>query len=159
MAFKARKIRLMLALAAGLLSILPSAEAKAKTTGSSRKSSSLNANFLPYPPMVNPVRVGLSCRAAIARFAIWAPGFVFLNGKPVFELQAGLPYSISAGRITELGSGRSYQIPGDQRVHVTAQDYRIWANNRWYRGNLELINLAGRVPVINLLDLEDYLLG
>ena len=109
--------------------------------------------------MVNPIRIGIAVRAASARFAIWDTGYVFLSGKPVFELQAGLPYSISGGRITEMGSGKSYQIPADQRVWITARDYRIWANNRWYRGSLELINLGGSVTVINLLDLEDYLLG
>lgn len=134
-------------------------QAKAKVSASSGSKKGLYAPFVPYPPMVNPVRIGISCRAPSGRFAVWAPGFVFLNGKPVFELQAGLPYSIGGGRITELGSGKSYQIPGDERVHVTAQDYRIWANNRWYRGCLELINLGGSVTVINLLDLEDYLLG
>lgn len=134
--------------------------ASAKTGAGKQKSpAGLVAHFAPYPMMVNPVRIGLSVRAGNARFAIWAPGFVFLNGFPVFELKPGLPYIIAGGRITELGTGRSYQIPGDQRVHVTAQDYRVWANNRWYRGSLELINLGGRVTVINLLDLEDYLLG
>ncbi len=135
------------------------AQAASAKTGSKQKAQGLSANFAPYPLMVNPVRIGLSVRAANARFAIWAPGFIFLNGFPVFELKPGMPYIISGGRITELGTGRSYQIPGDQRVHVTAQDYRVWANNRWYRGSLELINLMGRVTVINLLDLEDYLLG
>ncbi len=140
----------------------PTTPGKAKvsaSSGSKRLTGSLSATFMPYPMMVNPVRIGLACRAPIARFAIWAPGYVFLDRKPVFELQPGLPYSIANGRITELGTGQSYQIPGDQRVHITAQDYRIWANNGWYRGSLELMNLGGRVTVINLLDLEDYLLG
>ena len=137
------------------------AEAKASKSSTTKKGApaGLVANFRPYPFMVNPVRIGIACRSQSARFAIWAPGFVFLNAQPVFELKPGLPYSIAGGRITELGTGRSFQIPGDQRVHVTAEDYRVWANNRWYRGSLELINLMGRVTVINLLDLEDYLLG
>jgi stage II sporulation protein D len=140
----------------------PSTSAKAKvssTAAPAAKKGTLYANFPPYPPMVNPIRIGIAVRAGSARFAIWDTGYVFLGGKPVFELQAGLPYSISGGRITEMGSGKSYQIPGDQRVWITARDYRIWANNRWYRGSLELINLGGSVTVINLLDLEDYLLG
>lgn len=136
-----------------------SAKAKVGTTASSSGKNALYASFPPYPPMVNPIRIGIAVRSGSARFAIWDSGFVFLNGKPVFELQAGLPYSVSGGRITELGSGKSYQIPGDQRVWITAKDYRIWANNRWYRGSLELINLGGSTTVINLLDLEDYLLG
>lgn len=157
MSFLYRKVGLTLVLAA-ILTVAPEAAlgAKGKSSG---KAQGLVSTFRPYPFMVNPVRIGLSCRTQSARFAIWQPGFVFLNGNPVFELQPGLPYSIAGGKITELGTGRSYQIPGDQRVHVTASDYRIWANNRWYRGSLELINLMGRTTVINLLDLEDYLLG
>lgn len=136
----------------------PSDAGRAKPAAS-KKTAGLVANFAPYPPMFNPIRIGISCRASVARFAVWAPGFVFLNSRPVFELQPGLPYSIANGRITEMGSGKTYQIPGDARVWVTASDYRIWTANRWYRGSLELINLGGRVTVINLLDLEDYLLG
>ena len=156
------KLKIWLALITGvLLALLPfqMSAARSGKTAASKKTTGLVSHFAPYPPMVNPIRVGLSCRANICRFAIWAPGFVFLNAMPVFELKAGLPYSIAQGRITELGTGKSYQIPGDARVHVTAQDYRVWANNRWYRGCLELINLNGLVTVINLLDLEDYLLG
>ncbi len=158
-----RKIASLLAaialLATPLLATKSIAKAKASATATTKRSGQLFANFLPYPMMVNPIRIGLACRAPVARFAIWAPGYVFLDRTPVFELQPGLPYSISNGCITEMGSGKKYQIPGDQRVHITAQDYRIWANNGWYRGSLELINLGGRVTVINLLDLEDYLLG
>lgn len=152
-------------IAGGLLpltSLAASAKAKVKTSSPSASGGSnkkLYANFLPYPPMINPVRIGIACRSGLSRFAIWAPGFVFLDGKPVFELKPGLPYSIAGGLITELGTGRAYSIPGSQRVHITASDYRIWANNVWYRGCLELINLNGRSTVINLLDLEDYLLG
>lgn len=114
---------------------------------------------MPYPPMVNPVRIGLACRSNNSHFAIWAPAYVFVDGQPAFELKAGIPYAITGGRIVELGSARSYAIPDGLRVHVTAQDYRIWANNRWYRGCLELIKLGRQTTVINLLDLEDYLLG
>ncbi len=171
-----RKIKIRVLLAAGsylaaclavfsfassatLLAGIPALAAKAGKPASQTSHKPLKCSFMPYPPMMNPVRVGIQCRSGMARFAIWAPGFVFLNGKPVFELQPGLPYSISSGTITELGTGRNYKIPGDQRVHVTAQDYRIWSNNRWYRGCLELIKLGNSVTVINLLDLEDYLLG
>lgn len=125
----------------------------------SSDSSALQAGFLPYPPMVNPIRIGLSCRSGSSRFAVWAPAFVFLDGKPVFELKAGVPYFIGNGQIIEPGAARSYVIPAGQRVHITAQDYRVWTNNRWYRGCLEMMKLGNRVTVINLLDLEDYLLG
>lgn len=120
--------------------------------------SGLYANFAPYPPMITPIRIGITCRAPLARFAIWTPGFVFLNGRPVFPLEPGIPYTIQNGRISDV-AGHAYDMPPDQRVHVTASDYRVWSNNRWYRGCLELINLGPRITVINLLDMEDYLLG
>jgi hypothetical protein len=165
------KLKIWLALFLGALLTLPAAQpseaarprsAGARTT-SARKGPIFVAEAWPYPLMVYPVRVGLTCRAQVARFAVCDRGFVFLDRKPVFELKPLLPYSISGGRITELGTGKTYQIPGDARVHVCAHDenrlFRVWTNNRWYRGCLELINLGGRVTVINLLDLEDYLLG
>lgn len=115
--------------------------------------------FSPYPPMVNPIRVGLAVRAANARFAVWAPGYLFVDAQPVFELKPGTVYSLSNGRITELASGRSFPMPTDRRTHISARDYRVWTSNRWYRGSLELINFGNKITVINLLDLEDYLLG
>lgn len=126
--------------------------------GSVSKTGGLYANFAPYPPMITPMRIGITNRGSLARFAIWAPGFVFLNGRPVFPLEPGMPYTVQNGRISD-AAGHSYDMPADQRVHITASDYRVWSNNRWYRGCLELINLGPRVTVINLLDMEDYLLG
>ena len=108
--------------------------------------------------MLNPIRIGIGCRAPVTRFALWAPGYVFLNGQPVFSLNPGVPYLIQNGRISD-GSGRFYEMPADQRVHITSADYRVWTANRWYRGCLELIRLGSRVTTINLLDMEDYLLG
>lgn len=139
------------------LIINPAALAAKKTK--STEARVLAPKFHPYPPMVNPVRIGLTCRGGSSHFAVWAPAFVFLDGRPVFELKPGIPYQVTGGRIIEPAAGRSYTLPDDQRVHVTAQDYRIWANNRWYRGCLELVKLGNRTTVINLLDLEDYLLG
>lgn len=144
-----------------LLLLLTSIVAPCHSAKKSKKSEpgALQAGFHPYPPMVNPVRIGLSCRSSGTRFAVWAPAFVFLDGRPVFELKAGVPYFVGNGQIVEPGAGRSYVIPTGQRIHITAQDYRIWTNNRWYRGCLELMKLGNKVTVINLLDLEDYLLG
>lgn len=133
--------------------------AASKKTGKVSKSSSqMFASFSPYPPMLNPIRIGIASRAPLARFALWTPGYVFLNGQPVFQLQPGVPYLVQNGRIVD-AAGHSYQMPTDQRVHVTSSDYRVWTSNRWYRGCLELINLGSRVTVVNLLDMEDYLLG
>jgi peptidoglycan hydrolase-like amidase len=117
------------------------------------------AGFSPYPPMVNPIRVGLAVRAPLARFAVWAPGFVFVDGQPTFDLKPGQVYALQNGKVVELGTGRNFPMPYDRRTHISAQDYRVWTGNRWYRGCLELVNFGNKVTVINLLDLEDYLLG
>lgn len=117
------------------------------------------ASFSPYPPMLVPMRVGIGVRSSLARFAVWDPGYVFVDKRPVFDLQPGLIYTIANGSISEVGTGRRFTIPIGVRVYVTARDYRVWANNRWYRGCLELISFGSRTTVINLLDMEDYLLG
>ena len=116
-------------------------------------------DFSPYPRMVNPIRIGLGVRAGTARFAVWEPGYIFVDAQPVFQIQPGQIYTISGGKVTEIGTGRSFAMPCDRRIHISARDYRIWAANRWYRGCLELINFGHTVTMINLLDLEDYLLG
>lgn len=120
------------------------------------------ATFGPYPPMVHPVRIGIATRSSVARIACWAPGWVFVDNRPLMPLKPQVIYQIGNGRITELATGRTTQLPLDRRTQIAARDpmgsYAIWANNRWWRGSLELILTRG-VTVINLLDLEDYLQG
>jgi hypothetical protein len=141
-------------------SAIGAAPKKAGISVSTRGSAPLYAGFSPYPPnLINPVRVGLACRAPLARFAVWAPGFVFIDGHPVYEVRPEQVYTVANGSITELSTGRRFQMPVDRRIHVTASNYIIWIANKWYRGSLELINFGNRVSVINLLELEDYLLG
>ena len=115
--------------------------------------------FYPYPPLIYPIRIGLACRSALSYVVVWAPGAVFVNEKPVFALSPQHVYSLQHGRITELASGKSYQLPRDRRAHITAADYRVWTNNHWYGGCLELVTRGDRITVINLLDLEEYLRG
>jgi len=118
-----------------------------------------NIDFRPYPPLIHPVRIGLACRSASSYVVVWSPGAVFVDEKPVFALAPQRVYRLQNGRITELASGKSYQLPLDRRAHITASDYQVWTNNRWYGGCLELIRRGNRITVINLLDLEDYLRG
>ncbi len=116
-------------------------------------------DFRPYPPLIHPVRLGLACRSASSYVVVWSPGAVFVDEKPVFALAPQRVYRLQNGSITELASGKSYQLPMDRRAHITASDYQVWTNNRWYGGCLELIRRGSRITVINLLDLEDYLRG
>ncbi len=68
-------------------------------------------------------------------------------------------YLLTPGKLTEYASGQSISLPLDKRARIASHDYRIWANDKWYRGTLEIITINGRVTVINLLDLENYLMG
>jgi stage II sporulation protein D len=148
----------ILALAAMLSCVSASSAAPAKPAKPAAPKP-LFATFNPYPPMVNPIRIGLGVRNPVVRFAVWSPGFVFVDAQPMFEIKPGMVYSIQNGAITELATGRKFIMPYDRRVHVTASDYRVWTGNVWYRGCLELINFGNKITTINLLDLEDYLLG
>jgi hypothetical protein len=135
---------------------------KKAAPAAARKSAAEQApvvNFNPYPPMVHPVRIGIASKVPVARLAVWSPGALFVDGRPVWALNPGMVYVVMGGRIAELGTGRSYVLPLDRRSHVASGDYRVWANNRWYRGVAELINFGVAATVINLLDLEEYLLG
>lgn len=116
-------------------------------------------NFDPYPLMNYPIRIGLADRSVLSYIAVFYPGALFVDEKPVFALIPQHIYSLQHGRITELASGKSYPLPHDRRSYITAADYRVWAHNHWYRGCLELVMRGDRITVINLLDLEDYLRG
>jgi peptidoglycan hydrolase-like amidase len=114
---------------------------------------------MPYPLMLHPVRIGIATRVPIAHVAVWSPGAVFVDNKPVALLSKSTVYSFAAGRMTELATGRVIPLPRGQRAQVAAQDFRVWANNRWWEGSLEIIPIGNTVTVVNLLDLEDYLKG
>lgn len=117
----------------------------------------------PYPPMVHPIRVGIASRESMARIAVWSPGWVFVDNKPMFPLKPQVQYVVTSGKITEVATGQSWPLPLDQRTQIASRDgagnYSVWANNRWWRGSLEVICVKGRVTLVNLLDLEDYLQG
>lgn len=117
-------------------------------------------NFPPYPPnMLYPIRVGISTHKASTRVAVWTPGAVFIDFKPIFLLQPGLVYQIANGRITEYATGRSCALPMDKRTRIASRDFQIWCDNKWWRGSLEIIHFRNNITVINLLDLENYLMG
>ncbi|HEY9715636.1 MAG TPA: SpoIID/LytB domain-containing protein, partial [Chroococcales cyanobacterium] len=114
----------------------------------------------PFPPgMIYPVRIGIGNHIGSARVAVWKPGAVFIDSTPVFALRPQLVYLIQNGRITEYATGRSCELPRDKRTRISSEDYQIWCNNRWWRGTLEIIHFPSSLTVINLLDLENYLMG
>lgn len=153
-----------LAIAALLLlfsNLLEATAKEAKKSPATHIASSQFQHFVPYPPMVHPVRIGIASRAPKIAAAVWAAGALFIDGRPVYPLNAGMIYIIQGGRITEAATGRSFVLPEDRRAHLSSRDFRIWVNpnGRWYRGCMELISYGNKVTLINLLDMEDYLLG
>lgn len=142
-----------------LIAAGPSGSVQAKGTSAAKTGGQLIPAFSPYPMMVYPVRIGVTNRAAAIRVAVYQPGAVFVDGRPIFPLRPMMVYSITPGKVTELGTGVSCPLPYDRRAHVSSPDYRVWTNNRWYRGCLELISLPGGITAVNLLDMEEYLLG
>jgi hypothetical protein len=115
--------------------------------------------FNPYPPMIYPIRIGIQTRVSVIRLVVWTPGAVFVDNRAVFALKPGMVYSLAPGKITELATGQSFPLPFDRRATVAAPDYRIWANNKWWRGCLEVISLSNGITAVNVLDMEEYLLG
>lgn len=115
--------------------------------------------FNPYPPMMHPIRVGLVRSGKAAKVAVWRNGAVFINGRPVFPVKKGMVYKITPGKITELATGASTPLPTNQRTYISAPDYKIWTANKWWRGCVEIVNFGNKINVINLLDIEEYLLG
>jgi peptidoglycan hydrolase-like amidase len=157
--FAAKTLTVLIGLSALLFGAVHNGGDAVAATKAKKSSAPTGAPFPPYPPMVTPIRIGLAVRSPLVRFAVWAPGFVFVDGVPQFDINPGQIYAIQNGYISELGTGRRFPMPTDRRTHVSARDYRIWTGNRWYRGSLELINFGNKTTAINLLDLEDYLLG
>ncbi|CAN5398123.1 hypothetical protein BH10CYA1_BH10CYA1_00130 [soil metagenome] len=135
------------------------AEAAKRAPANTGYDSLSQVNFPPYPPMLYPVRVGIGNRKGSTRVAVWTPGAVFVDFKPIFALQPGLVYQIANGRITEYATGRSCQLPLDKRTRIASRDYQIWCDSKWWRGSLEIIHFGNSLTVINLLDLENYLMG
>lgn len=159
-----RKIQYLLAvlvLFAAL--VLPDGQARTASKSSCQPHRPMWVTSGPYPPMVHPVRVGIATRAPMARIAVWAPGWVFVDNQPMMPLKPQVQYVITSGKLQELSTGQSFPLPRDRRTQIAARDamgnYAVWANNRWWRGSLEIICIGNSVTVVNLLDLEDYLQG
>lgn len=146
----------------------PKAAAKADSSESSSARTTVAARapnvgrgayFQPYPPMRYPIRVGLRKRVPEARFCVWEPGAIFVNNTPVFDLQPRLVYTIANGQVRENSTGRTFSFPTSARALISSPDYRVWAANSWWRGSLEIVRFGNTFNVINVLDLEEYLLG
>jgi stage II sporulation protein D len=145
----------------------PAKSSKSGTTAAAGSSSSQAASAQlrslsrtnPFPIMRYPIRVGIVRRESLARIAMWAPGALYVDGVPVFALEPQHVYDIYRGRITDLYTNSSYPLPSSRRSLIASIDHRIWAANRWYRGVLEIVNYGSSITVINVLDLEEYLLG
>ena len=149
-----------LSLLAGLLDPALSALAKTTSTAPGHKATTRQVlSFSPYQVgMLIPIRIGLATRAPVVRFAIWSHGSMFIDNQPVFPIKPQLIYAVTPGKITELSTGESYSWPIDKRITIAATDYRFWSKG-WFRCSLELLVKNGSLNAIDVLDLEDYLLG
>lgn len=117
-------------------------------------------SFNPYQPgMLYPIRIGLATKTPLVRFAIWSQGTIFIDGQPAYPLKPQMMYSVTPGRITELATGQVYHWPLDKRITITSVDYRFWSTRGWYRGSLEILAKNGCLNAIDVLDIEEYLLG
>jgi peptidoglycan hydrolase-like amidase len=132
---------------------------KASTATTVTTTAQIPADLRPYPVMIHPMRIGIALAVPSARFACWEDGAVFIDETPIYPLKRGLMYYLTPGRLTEYASGESIALPLDKRARIASRDYRILANDKWYRGTLEILTFRGKVTVINLLDLENYLMG
>jgi stage II sporulation protein D len=141
-----------------LLTCLPGRETDAKA-GKAEAVPPVLVSSMPYMPMLHPVRIGIATRVPIAHVAMWTPGNVFVDNKVVAALKPQMVYSFAPGRMTELATGHITALPLGQRWQISARDFRIWANSRWWEGTLEIIPIGNSVTVVNLLDLENYLKG
>jgi stage II sporulation protein D len=156
-----------IALVMVLLYLAPQVATLGKTTTAAAKSPAKSTSsaqptiiaFNPYPPMFHPIRIGLQTRVSSIRVVVWTPGAVFVDNRPVFALKPQMVYSLQPGKITELATGQTFPLPFDRRATVAAPDYRVWANNKWWHGCLEVISLSNGITAVNVLDLEEYLLG
>ncbi len=142
-----------------IILIIDSAAKSANSAAAANSAIVPNIHFAPYPPMVYPMRVGISTRSGSNYVYLWETGALFVDEKPVFALTARHVYSLAHGRISDMATGESYPLPSNRRAYIASERYRVWANNRWYGGVLEILSLAGHITLINLLDLEDYLTG
>ncbi len=113
----------------------------------------------PYPMMITAIRIGLVTKNKVVRFAVWQQGGVYIDNKLAYSLVPEQLYSVEKGFVTNEETGASFRLPEDRRATVGAADHRINVNGAWYRGCLELINHGTTVTAINLLDLEEYLVG
>jgi len=157
-------VMVLLYLGPQLASFGKTAATDAKRALSGAKKSSATSEpvvvaFAPYPFMIQTIRIGLQTRVSNIRLAVWTPGAVFVDNRPVFALKPAMMYSLSPGRITELATGQSFPLPFDKRATIAAPDYRILTNNKWWRGSLEVISFPNGITSCNVLDLEDYLRG
>jgi hypothetical protein len=123
---------------------------KASTATTVTTTAQIPADLRPYPVMIHPMRIGIALAVPSARFACWEDGAVFIDETPIYPLKRGLMYYLTPGRLTEYASGESIALPLDKRARIASRDYRILANDKWYRGTLEILTFRGKVTVINL---------
>jgi stage II sporulation protein D len=110
------------------------------------------------------VRIGIADGVESLRFAASTPARILdAQGRQVATMTAMEAWSAtSAGKLQLISpSGKALTLPSPCRV-VPADTTGIplvFIGDRWYRGDLEIRVLEGRIVGVNLVPLEEYLYG
>ena len=84
------------------------------------------------------------------------------NGKTLFVSRSFTPYSIKAhfDSIAIKIKGRYYDCNTNIiYIHNPKRKGFLATKRKWYRGDIVIYNVQGRLTVVNLLPLEEYLMG
>lgn len=111
----------------------------------------------------NAIKIGLLTRVNSVNTGTSNQGAIYdeLTGKSFCKLEPMTAYKLTPGRncIHITLKGKKYDIKSDRIVIKTSSSGFISAKNKWYRGNLIVRNVNGKLTVINDIKLEEYLLG
>lgn len=84
------------------------------------------------------------------------------TGKTLFTSRSFAPYPIKAygDSIAIKVKGRYYDC-STNAIHIENPDHKgfLATKRRWYRGDIIIYNVGGKLTVVNSLPLEEYLLG
>jgi len=105
-----------------------------------------------------PIRIGLGWGLSSARVSADSGLLVEVDGAVVLELAPGeaAELALAGGGIRV--SGLAEPVPGPVRL-IPAGEGFVSYKGRIYRGEIEVLRAGSGLSVVNVVDLEDYLLG
>jgi len=115
-------------------------------------------------PNANAIRIGLSegiekTYVGSTQNAVFSDIY---NGNTLFIARSFFPYSVKAygNSIAIKVKGRYYDC-STNAIHVSNPDKKgfLATKRKWYRGDIIIYNIDGKLTIVNSLPLEEYLLG